>query len=98
MAEEHDAWLAKLGVKISVGGKDLKDSDFPTDARGRKAADEQAAKLGKQRRDAMNQEKGEGPPEEEESFPDTLVDKAEEKVKGVIKDINIPKFGGDAEE
>src|SRR5262245_29709613 len=75
----------------------LKDSDFPTDARARKAADEESLKKGKERREAMNAEKGEGPPEEEESFFGTLVDKAKDKLGEMADGIKIPRFGGDAE-
>ena len=99
MAEEHDSWIATLGVNISASTTPtLKDSDFPTDARARKAADQEALKTGQERRAAMNQEKGDGPPEEEESALGALVDKAKKKAEEVWDDVKIPKFGGDAEE
>ena len=99
MAEEHDSWIATLGVNISASTTPtLKDSDFPTDARARKAADQEALKTGQARRAAMDQEKGEGPPEEEESVLGALVDKAKKKAEKVWDDVKIPKFGGDAEE
>ena len=87
----------QASVNTPAGPTALKDSDFPTDARARKAADEEALKKGKERREAMNAEKGDGPPEEEESLVGTLVDKAKDKLGEMADGIKIPRFGGDAE-
>jgi hypothetical protein len=84
-------------ANVPAGSTALKDSDFPTDARARKAADAEALERAKERREAMTAEKGDGPPEEEESFLGTLVDKAKDKVGKMADDIKIPRFGGDAE-
>jgi hypothetical protein len=96
MAQNLRDFILHITDNYPAGSPQLKDSDFPVDARARKADDEEALKRGKERSEAMNAEKGEGPPEEEESPLGTLVDKAKDKL-GEMTDGIIPRFDGDAE-
>src|SRR5438132_1720553 len=99
--DAHKKWLQDaLGVKTAAapGGsgrpKNLTDADFPTDINQRKKADQEALKLGKQRAQATDSEKGDGPPEDkDEGIVEMIKDKGKEVFDEAREKVKMPRFG-----
>ena len=83
---------SKRTVHAARGAAPLKDADFAADARRRKAADEEARRVGRQRLHAKDPEPGNGPPADPlDAKIDKLIGDPEERIKAMAE-WKVPTF------
>ena len=107
MSDQYNSWLEGMGVtwfKANPGAvsgapggagkpKELTDSDFPTDAKQRKKADEEARKKGQELTRKKDSASGDGPPkDEDDSIAEAVKDKAKELFDKGREKLKLPSF------